>query len=186
MPSSAYYKKGRYACKVVSQALGENKKGNPQFVLRFLVLGEVDPTEPTNYIPAGQQYERTHYRVITEKTIDYFIDDLKLLGFEGASFKDLDPSSPTFHDMTGLDIDMWCDVEEWDGGTQEKWGVAQVGGFKIEPLDAKKVRDLDNLFGKQLKTLKSDKPKPVAAPAASTSSATAVVDQGITDDDIPF
>jgi hypothetical protein len=58
--ASAFYDVGRYACKVTSQALGEAKTGTPQFVLQFTVLGKVDPSDPTRYLPAPAQYQRTH------------------------------------------------------------------------------------------------------------------------------
>lgn len=188
--SKAYYQVGRYACKVVAQALGEASTGNPQFVLRFQVMGQVDPKDPSHYIPAEQQYERTHYRSITDKTIDYFTEDLKLLGFAGSSFKDLDPSNDGFHDFRGLDIDMWCAHERaQDGGDREKWSVARQGGdFKVDPLDAKKVRDLDNLFGKQLKSVRSEKPVVSNAPAQqpAVALATGPYASGVDDSDLPF
>lgn len=181
MPNSPYYAVGRYACKVTAQALGETSTGNPQFVLRFQVLGLVDPADPGKYIAAGQQFERTHYRAITEKTIKYFLDDLKILGFDGSSFKDLDPATEGFHDFRGMDIDMWCAHENGqDGGQREKWGVARQGGsLEVKPLEPKKLRDLDNLFGKQLKGLKpgpSARPVPINAPS----------DMGISDEDVPL
>ena len=114
------YEVGRYACKVTSQALGEAKTGTPQFVLQFTVLGKVDPSDPTRYIPAAAQYERTHFRAITDKTIKYFFEDLKILGFKGSSFRELDPNTPGFHDFRGLDVDMWCSHEDdQDGGKRE-------------------------------------------------------------------
>lgn len=185
MSNGPFYAVGRYACKVVDQALGETSKGNPQFVLRFQVLGLVDPADPSKYILAGQQYERTHYRAITDKTIQYFLEDLKLLGFKGESFKALDPNNDGFHDFRGMDIDMWCGHEnDQDGKPREKWGVARQGStFEVKPLEAKKVRDLDNLFGKQLKTLKSSEP----IRTAPTNAAPPPQDSTeISDDDVPW
>jgi hypothetical protein len=179
--SSPFYEVGRYACKVIDQALGEAGTGNPQFVLRFQVMGLVDPADPSAFIPARGQYERTHYRTITEKTISYFMDDLKALGFAGSSFRDLDPKSEGFHDFRGQDVDMWCAHEpDQKGGTREKWGVArQAGALEVKPLEPKKLRDLDNLFGKQLKAIKAEpKPTPVAVSAGGGSEAL--------DEDTPF
>ncbi len=180
--SAPFYAVGRYACKVTDQALGETSTGKPQFVLRFQVLGLVDPKDPSRYIAGAQQYERTHYRAITDKTIQYFIEDLKLLGFKGESFKALDPNNDGFHDFRDLDIDMWCSHEnDQEGKPREKWGVARQGStFEVKPLEAKKVRDLDNLFGKQLKSAKAAEPVRTA-PANAASPA-----MEITDDDVPF
>lgn len=187
MANKPFYPVGRYACKVISQALGEAGTGNPQFALRFQVMGLVDPADPTRFIPGQQQYERTYYRTITEKTIDYFLEDLKALGFTGSSFKELDPATPNFHDFKGLDIDMWCAHENaQDGGEREKWSVARQGGeLTMNPIDPKKVRDLDNLFGKQLKSLKAAAPAPQQR-APEQAAATPVPSYQGVDEDVPF
>jgi len=181
---SAFYSVGRYACKITEQAMGEAKTGTPQFVLRFKVMGQVDPEDPSKYIPAEQQYERTHYRAITEKTVPYLMEDLKTLGFQGTSFRDLDPQTPGFHDFRGYDVDMWCAHEpDQSGSNREKWGVARTGGaLEVKPLEPKKLRDLDNLFGKHLKGLKSQAPNPTQQPKPQEQT----VGAGITDDDVPF
>lgn len=188
-----YYPVGKYACQVTGQALGQASTGNPQFVLRFKVLGKVDPANPDNFIPAEQQYERTHYRSITEKTIDFFVEDLKTLGFQGASFKELDPNQPVHHTFVGMDVDMWCSHNKaQDGSDREQWGIARVGGsdFKVDPLDPKKVRELDNLFGKNLRALSGDKPpstprqQAAAAPKNGTPEPAAAFAAG--DEDVPF
>lgn len=180
--SVPFYEVGRYACKVTNQALGEAKTGTPQFVLQFTVLGKVDPSDPTRFIPAQAQYERTHFRAITEKTIPFFMEDLKVLGFKGASFKELDPNNQPFHDFRGADIDMWCAHEnDQQGNLREKWGVARQGGsLEVKPLEAKKVRDLDNLFGKHLMALRSTEP------VRQTPVNPVPPSMGITDDDVPF
>lgn len=192
MPSKPFYEVGRYACKIVSQALGETGTGKPQFAIRFTVLGLVDVTDPTRFIPAAQQYERTHYRTITDKTIPYFVEDLKILGFTGSSFRQLDPNTDDFHDFAGADVDMWCAHEPGqDGNQQEKWGVARKGGgtLDVKPLDSKKVRELDNLFGKHLKGMKPAAPFPattgIAVPVPPKGQ-DLVPSEGVDDSDVPF
>jgi hypothetical protein len=181
---STYYEVGKYACRITSQAMGEAKTGTPQFILRFTVLARVYDDGEMERV--NRQYERTAYRAITEKTIPYLIEDLKTLGFQGSSFRDLDPSSPNFFDLEGRDVEMWCGHEAGtDGENREKWGVARQGGAKkdapqVKPVDAKKLRDLDNLFGKHLKELA---PKPQFKPVPVTQP---VSQNGITDDDVPF
>lgn len=187
--AAPFYAVGRYACKVVDQALGESGTGKPQFALRFQVLGLVDPADPGKYIPASAQYERTYYRTITEKTIGYFADDLKALGFMGESFKDLDPNTEGFHDFRGLDVDMWCAHEnDQQGNPREKWSVARVAGsLEMKPLERKKMRELDDLFGKSLKGMRqgAEAPKPKTA-NASTAPVPPADSTAISDDDVPF
>lgn len=172
-----HYQPGRYVCQITGQAMGESSKGNPQFVLRFKVLGRPDPNDPNSYLTDPNQYERPFYRSITEKTIDYFMDDLKALGFHGSSFKDLDPNTPGFHDFKGKEIDMYCNEEIYNGEPRERWAIATAFELNVKPIEAGKLRQLDNLFGKQLKTISkpqsSPRPMPVVTPAD-------------VDDDVPF
>lgn len=179
--SAPFYAAGSYACKIVGQALSETGTGKPQFVLRFKVMGLVDPEDSSRFIPAQQQFDRSHYRTITDKTIPYFVEDLKALGFSVSSFKELDSNTPGFQDMRGREVEMECAHEnDLNGESREKWGVARTGSgtFEVKPLEPKKLRDLDNLFGKHLKGLKSSPPATAPQPVA--------VGPGITDDDIPF
>jgi hypothetical protein len=154
--SAPFFQPGKYICTVTGQALGETSNHNPQFVLRFKVLGTPDPKDANSYIPTAQQYERTHYRAITEKTIEYFVEDLKTLGFTGASYSELDPSSSRFFDLRGREVEMYCSHEAGqDGGQRERWGIArQATPLEVVPLERSKMRQLDNLFGKHLKGLK--------------------------------
>ena len=183
--ASPFYAVGRYACKVVDQGLGKTGTGKPQFALRFQVLGLVDPMDPSKYIPAAAQYERTHYRTITEKTIPYFIEDLKALGFRGESFKDLDKQTGGFHDFRGQDVDMWCSHEtDQNGNQREKWGVARQGGaMELKPLESKEARELDNLFGKHLKGMRYDPAAPAPPPTTRPVPENSF---DVTDDDVPF
>jgi hypothetical protein len=179
-----FYEQGKYACKVTDQALGEAKTGAPQFVLQFTVLGQVDPADPSRYIPAPAHYTRTFYRAITEKTIGYFMEDLKTLGFTGDSFKDLDPNSDNFQDFRGRDIDMYCGHEkDQEGNLREKWGVARTTSpLEVKPLESKKVRELDNLFAKHLKAIKPAVVAPKEQAATENRTGTYIG----ADEDVPF
>lgn len=178
-----HYAKGRYVGKILNQAIGKASTGNPQFVIQIKVLGTPDPTDPCSYVPDAHQYERTIYRTLTEKTMPYFIEDLKTLNVSIQSFKQLDPNTPGFVDLRGMDADFFCNHESGQDGTpREKWGVAmQAGEFKVEALEPAKMRELDNLFGKQLKDAFKASPKK-SAPQATEE----MVTTGVTDDDVPF
>jgi hypothetical protein len=176
-----HYAEGKYVCEILKQGIGETKTGKPQFVLNFKVLGTPDPADPEHYIVVNPQYTRTYYRVITDKTIDFLKEDLQALGFNKGSFKFLDPSTPDFQDFTGAVVDMYCKHgENQDKQPKEDWGLARAAReFQVKPLEAKKMRDLDNLFGKHLKDLKA--PAKPAAPAATDSGSVVAGD-----DDTPF
>lgn len=181
--SAPHYAKGRYVCEILNQGLGKAGTGNPQLVLQFKVLGTPDPKDPGAYIVDAHQYERTYYKTITEKTIDYLIEDLKALGVTIQSLRQLDPSTQGFVDLRGKVADFFCNHEPpQDGnGMREKWGVARMASeFKVEPLESTKMRELDALFGKQLKVAFGASAPPAQRPQA------AVAAMEITDDDVPF
>lgn len=172
-----FYEKGRYICEMVNQGITKSKNtGTPQIVWRFLVL------ETENHEPVDAQYERTIYRAVTDKTMPYVLQDLQTLGFQYDSFKMIDPNTPGYQDFTGKQFLAFCSHEEYEGSTREKWGIANEGAaFEVTPLDAPALRQLDALFGKQLKTLKETAPaeKPVGVGAEAGG-------LGVTDDDVPF
>ena len=148
--SKPFYEEGRYKGVVSSQALGKSSTGNAQFVLTFEILGGVDPTQPDNLIrvPQGQ---RSIFRSITEKTIDWFVDDLKFLGYNRSSFQPLDPSHANHHSFKGMEIEVECRHKQYQGETREQWNlVTDGGGFKVEPVDNATLRKLDSLWGKKL------------------------------------
>ena len=162
------YEVGRYYGRVTRQAMGETSNGNAQFVLSFLILGKVNLADPGGELLACPQGERSIYRAITENTIDFVMDDLRALGYTKPSFKYLDPETPGFVDFTGKELEFFCshEADNRDGRSgelREKWGIARAKS-QVKPLDAKKARGLDALFGKQLKALAADAAPSTAAP----------------------
>jgi hypothetical protein len=176
-----FYPVGRYLCQIKSQALGETSKGNPQLVLRFLVLGQINPADPGGALIPHAQYERNAYRVINENTIEYAVKDLKALGYTRQSFKYLDPAVPDHHSFVGQQVEMYCGHREYNGEMKEEWSVAMQGSeeLKVNPLGSKKSRQLDNLFGKHLKTLVDGAPPQEPARAHAVTANPAIDDDGI-------
>jgi hypothetical protein len=154
MARGPYYTPGKYWAKIISQALGQTKTGKPQFVLRFQVVGKVDPADPEGQLlSCGEQYERNIYMVITDKTIDFVSRNLDKLGFRKESFRFLDPATDGFADFTGQELAVECSHDTYEGNVGEKWRIAgDGGGLVVTPLDSKGVRELDALYGKSLKT----------------------------------
>lgn len=175
--STPFYAPGRYVCEMTDQALGKASTGTAQIVWRFRVL----ETETGDQLAA--QYERTIYRSVTDKTMPYVLEDLRTLGFNRDSFAEIDPSTPGYQSFKGVQFTAFCTHEEdqRNGGWRERWGIANSGAFEVTPLEKGKVRELDALFGKQLKTLKTG-----AAPPRQEPVAQPVTSEGISDDDVPF
>ena len=178
-----HYDIGKYRGKVVQQALSPAGTGTPQFVVRFTVLVKIDQA---GEILDCEQYDRTVYRAITEKTMPYLLEDLEAIGYDRESFKFLDPSVDNHFDIVGQEFDFYCSHQPGQGGQglKEQWGFAKAGGgqAEIKPLESKQIRDLDNLYGKQLKELRKKKPTVPMAPKQAASVGAATNDDG----DLPF
>jgi|SRR5580700_1124429 hypothetical protein len=191
MGSSTYYAPGRYWGHVTANALGKNKKDNPQLVIRFEVRGGIDPQDPDGaLLNTGEIYERTMYRVITDKTVDWVKKDLQALGFEGQGFADI-----TDNCFAGKDLVFECKHEDYEGSTNERWQIAHgSGALEVKPLEPAEIRKLDALFGS---ALKKDKPKPAGRavrptgngaekPADSDIMAETTSGAARNNDDLPF
>lgn len=174
-----FYETGRYLCRLGKHDMIEKASG-PQFTLRFEVLARYDNKNELHDVTS---YERTFYRVINENTVGFAIADLRSLGFDKPTFGALSPDDPNAFIFEGIEVDMWCGRDTYQGDEREKWSVAKKagGGGEIEGTraDKKTLRNLDNLFGKELR--KQVQPEPAATPRP-----VAVPPQGVSEDDVPF
>ena len=140
---TVFYDEGNYLGEITDQAIGAAGTGNAQFVLRFRVLSHA------NGDPVMKQYERTLYRIITEKTQSFVQQDLDTLGYTGSSFRQLDPGIEGFQDLTGQQVEFYCAHEEnLKGEMREKWSIAHgPRPIKCDPLTESDYRRLDAMFG---------------------------------------
>lgn len=176
---SAFYDQGLHAAEITGQALGESSKGTPQFILKVKIMGNGTPSQ---YTAHAQQYERTVYMTLTEKTMKFVAEKLASIGFTGKGLSYLDPNKQGYHNFVGQEVALWCKHEPaFDNPSEmrEKWDIARQDGasrpIDAKPADSKKMRDLDNLFAAATKgTVKPAAPKPAGAAAE------------ITDQDLPF
>jgi hypothetical protein len=192
MPSYApHYQPGRYWGKIIDHAVGQTKNGHPQIVIRFAVIGGVNPADPEGeLINVGVSQERTMYRVITDKTVPYVQEDMKRLGLEGSP-RQLDLNEDCAVDIRGKELAFFCKHEptQDNSGLREVWSLA-MERKPIERLDAKGLRALDAMFGKA-KPPKSngDKPaqRPEVGPGVSNSQRAAAANAADANDgSIPF
>lgn len=158
---SVHFPQGRYICTVINQALSEAGTGTPQIVIRFRVL------EHENGDQVSNQYERTAYLFITDKTAERTVAILKKLGYTRDSFRFLDKAQPNYHDLSNVEFVGFCTYEkDLSGQERERWGIdAGESEFEAKPLESKKLREIDNLFGKALKA----GAKPAAPPPPRTA-----------------
>ncbi len=179
---AAYYSNGRYLGRITDQALGRSKiKGTPEIAIQFEVRGGIDPADPEGELLSAPIGRRTVYLYITDGTYEYVLRDLATLGFDGDSFNKLDPQVLGYCDLTGKEVEFECRSEIYEGEEREKWSVARDTTLRSIPLDAKDVRELDALYGKELKKQAKKAPKETS-PAQATEPVPAQEEPA----DIPF
>lgn len=190
-----YYDTGAYVGEIINQGLGESKTGTPYFFLKVKVLGTPDDN---SYVPAAQQYERTVYFYLSEKAMEGTVENLKTLGFDGKSLSQLDLDHAQAISFVGNQIDLYCNHGEYNGEWREKWNLSRI--LEVQKIEPKKLRQLDALFGKSLKTAPANtaptaakgKGKKKGDPDPDDTLGNGPLfpgdssDPGITDDDIPF
>lgn len=183
-----YYSQGAYKCEVIDQGLSMSSTEKPQIWLLVRVLQSNDNPDLTI-----NQYERTIFWTLTEKTIDFTLDKLERLGFSGQSFRDVDPNVEGHHSFVGQIIDCWCRLETYEGKEREKWDLSRdLTVTPPDPLGDSDARKLDALFGRKLKERfkKSSAAKPAKAESQPNEPLAVgnVQSAGAppADDDIPF
>jgi hypothetical protein len=185
MPNNGpFYAQGRYLCEIVDHGLTTAGTGTVQAAIKFRVIEGTQPEQEVT------QYERTAYLPITEKTMQYLVPKLASLGID--SLKQLKKGGSDYRDLAGTHVEMFCKHEpQSEGQPREKWDVAQSQSkpLELKAVDDKALRNLDMLFGKELKNSGSvGAPKPQAVKAPATAAAGPDPNWGeIGDDDlVPF
>ncbi len=197
-----HYQPGEYWGDVVDHGLTEAQTGTPQLYVRFLVLGKVSAVDPEQYDEAGEQYERTVYRPITDKTIDFVTEDMERLDFHGTMFEDFKADGPGDFDIRGTQFKFFCKHEVYNHVQKEKWSIARER--TTTPVADDAMKRLQTTFGKYLKPLAKSGPAaassgpatgslapPAESPPAEVSvtkadQANAEMDKAAGDDSIPF
>jgi hypothetical protein len=164
---------GFYVAHVQNWGLAQSKtKGTPQFTLAVVLTNFKGPGGKLEECPS---LTRTIYRAITEKTIEYFVNDLKALGYDRDNFDDLDPASPNAFDFEGKEVEVRLKYEQYEGQEQERWELALVKPA-AKPLETTGVQSLNAMFGGHLAGLRN----------GNGSTTPAKVPMPTTEDQIPF
>ena len=120
---AAYYPPGRYLGRLTGQSLGKSKvKGTPQVALTFEIMKGLETATSRH---AGEEcYERTVYLYLVEGVaLDIAREGLAAIGFNRKSIGSVDPSGLDYQDMTGVEVELKCKHEEWDGKPRERWEI---------------------------------------------------------------
>lgn len=182
-----YYEPGTYLAEIIGQGFNEAKTGTMQFCLRIVpkLLFASDGEEH----PVTQEYERTIFRPITDKTVDWVLEELTALGWQGSKWGELDPQTEGYHSFVGQEVKVLCQHEEYEGSMQERWRLFSEGR-EMAPVAPDKLRRLDDAFGRAIKDFRKDNTAPTGttAPPAPTPEATELdaAAAEATGDDIPF
>jgi hypothetical protein len=181
---AAYYEPARYRARITRQSLGENKKGNPELQIHFKPYGIYGPDGQLQ--PFDFPYERTVYLVFTDATLGtpdqpgWVIATLAHLGFTGDSFALLDPGEPNHVSFVNQEVDVFCEVETYEGKEREKWNIQRQTTVSTQkPLEKKGIRALDAKFGRVLKTMSPTRPIQPSMPAPAMASV-------MPEEEIPF
>lgn len=169
-----FYPPGRYRCRIEDQGFQTASTGNPMIVFKVRPFAEIvqGPEGPEDQHVDGK-YDRTIRLTVTDKSQEMVLKKLRLAGFDGVSFRDMD--------LLHRDVECECSPDKYEGKDVERWDLAlppREAGPPFQPLDSKAARSLDTLFGKSLKETAVKKEKPEAAPAPASV--------GNDDPDVPF
>ena len=143
----------------------DNDKKTPYFALKFNVRARVENDREIPVEPG----ERTVYLYLSEAALDMSVDVLAFLGYDKDSLKFLNPDVDGFYNFAGKDVDLWCNLEEYQGKEKEKWSVS-TPRKPVTPIEDKELRRLDSLFGKAIKARRGPGVPTAAAPAPAASS----------------
>jgi hypothetical protein len=178
------YEAGNYLFKVTAQGFGENKTGS-QF---FFLEGEPVALQKDGQEFSVEQFKRTIRLTITEKNVQYVIDKLTGIGWEGGRWGTLDPTEANHHSFVGQEVPAVCTMRPGQGDNANKlfenWDLPFVGD-SVEN-DPNVSRKLDSMFGRSAQAAKKATPKPAAAKPAAANRALQEAANGESDLDIPF
>lgn len=169
MANGPYYQRGDYKFRVSEQGFSETESGTAYFFLRGVPILHI--VEGVEYA-CERQFEREITLYLSDAAVDYAVEKLRHLGWQGDKFSELDPMSPNAVTWIGQEIDVYCKHEP---GRKDKnalfeswqlpWSDKKPDGSAKPPKpksDARVASKLDAMFGRKLKesSTKPSAPKP--------------------------
>ena len=142
------YEEGLYAVQVMNQGISkiekEDKEDTRYFFLEVEPYGKLDPEDKSKMTPV-QSEVRVIQLWLTDAAIEYTIKQLEELGWDGASFTDLEGDI-----FNKKEIEAHCEYEQGEGGkVYERWNLPRI--YVPRKVDEGAGKDLDAVFAKHLK-----------------------------------
>jgi hypothetical protein len=158
---------GRYHARIKDYGVVKSQAGQQHLTvfIEFSLLGQYDPA--TGQLASRPAIERTYYKAVTDKTIDWLLGDLKAIGYDKTGLEYLDPETPGAANLFDVEIDVDCAHELYEGQQRERWSIhREITREKVGRHDLAK---LDAHFSEKFKrVLGSGKPT-VAPPVTGTN-----------------
>ena len=145
----ANYGQGMYDCIIRDQGFDESKeKKTPYLWLRFTPVKH-------NGTPIDDGYDREVKLYLTDATVGRVVERLRGLGWQGSSFKELEPGGEqTFN---GVNVILRCLHRQQGDKVYEDWDFPAPASPQPDNK-AGVAKKLDALFGKALKTTRGSAP----------------------------
>jgi len=156
---------GRYRGRVRDYGVMQSQTGQqlPTAFITFVLVGYYHPA--TGELGPCPALNRTYYRAITPKTIDWLLADLKQVGFDQPGLEYLDPETPGAANLFDREIDVVCKHEPYQGRPIETWSIYHEPRRKRIPRD--ELARLDAQFAEQIKRVFGSSPSAAPAPAVT-------------------
>ena len=156
--SKPFFPEGPYRGKIVGQRLSKAGTGTEQLELDVVVLDE-----------SSRGLTRTVYHYFTPRSIEFTHEVLRELGFTGQKIECLDPRSPGFVNLSGVECELYCTHDEYRGRVYEKWRINTRRKRVAAPLDLNEMNRIETVFANGLKQLGRESTRPIVRPAQAVS-----------------
>src|SRR5262245_32371308 len=148
------FSEGVYKAKALSWGWAETSNNNPQFWMKFEVIGVADPNNLEAAVKPCDSGTRTWtITPSTAKSEDWLISTVQHLGFDGDDVLGLDPDREGAFNFEGVEFFVACKHEEYQGQMREKWSVHSPKA-KLTP---DKFLALNQRMGARVKAMKDER-----------------------------
>jgi hypothetical protein len=140
------YENGRYRALILNHGFTKSPtKGTPAFYLELRILKRYGTNDELEDCPVNKQkYEQY---LANDTGINILRGDLKAIGVNITDLAQLDPEATGGLHLAGMEIDVECELETFNGRQRERWGIPRTS----KKLKLDEIRALNDRFGHLLR-----------------------------------